>query len=91
MRYEVNLEKKEKLEIISRILERADNLGVILNTNNPRLTLLMDLDSVLDNMQLKRLEKFDDLNFTHDIVGIQNNIDREAKTFKDEYFQPRCW
>ncbi|MDH2775740.1 DUF6874 family protein [Enterococcus faecium] len=40
------------------------------------------------NLRLKALLNSDDVNFAHDVVGIQNHIDRESKRMGDE-FLPR--
>ena len=34
--------RKEKLEAISRIMDRAEGLGIMLQTQNSRVTLMMD-------------------------------------------------
>lgn len=48
-----------------------------------RLSLMMDLDVANKqfNLRLTELLEADNFNFTHDILGIQNNIDRKTKTF----------
>jgi hypothetical protein len=83
--------RKEKLEAIGRIMDRADGLGIMLQTQNPRVTLMMDLDYILDNDQIKRLETFEDESFVHDITGIQRYMNRSELTLGDDMFVPRCW
>ena len=83
--------RKEKFEAISRIMDRAEGLGIILQTQNPRITLMMDLDYALDDIQIKKLESFNDESFIHDITGIQRYMNREKLTIEDDIFVPRCW
>lgn len=83
--------RKEKLETISRIMDRAEGLGIMLQTQNPRITLMMDLDYSLDDVQIKKLESFNDESFIHDITGIQRYMNREKFTIEDDMFVPRCW
>jgi hypothetical protein len=55
-----------------------------------RFSLIMDLECA-DNEFNLRLNDFlnaDDFNFTHDIVGIQNNINRQIMKFEN-CFVPR--
>ena len=67
MSNEIRQRRKEKLEAISRIMDRAEGLGIMLQTQNPRVTLMMDLDYALDNIQIKKLEYFKDESFIHDM------------------------
>lgn len=83
--------RKEKLETIGRIMDRAESLGIMLKTQNPRVTLMMDLDFILDDAQIKRLETFEDESFVHDITGIQRYMNRSEFTLEDDMFVPRCW
>ena len=84
-------ERKEKFEAISRIMDRAEGLGIMLQTQNPRVTLMMDLDYALDDVQIKKLKNFNDESFIHDITGIQRYMNREKLTIEDDMFVPRCW
>ena len=72
--------KRREIEIISKITERADNLNLLCDD---RISLMMDLDVANKefNLRLSELLEADDFNFSHDICGIQNNIDRTTKTF----------
>lgn len=83
--------RKEKLEAIGRIMDRAQGLGIMLQTQNPRVTLMMDLDYALNYEQIQRLEGFNDESFIHDITGIQRYMNREELTIEDDMFVPRCW
>ncbi len=79
--------KKESYELIMKIVERAEEKGLLMFD---RLSLMMDLECCIDLFEL-RLEDFlnaDDFNFSHDIVGIQNNLNRETKKM-DNFFIPR--
>lgn len=80
------MSKDEKLLIIE-IAKRAENLGLLMFD---RLSLIMDLETAHAqfNLKLGELLKADEQNFTHDIVGIQKNINRETKTVEN-YFLPR--
>ena len=55
---EIRQRRKEKLAAIGRIMDRAEGLGIMLQTPNPRVTLMMDLDYALDDAQIKKLETF---------------------------------
>lgn len=80
------MEQKERLDLIAKILDRAEALGVDFD----RMSAFMDLGFVDKNIGL-RLEDFlksDDLNFLHDFYGIQKNFNRETKEM-DNFFLPR--
>ena len=91
MSNEIRQKRKEKLETIGRIMDRAEGLGIMLQTQNPRVTLMMDLDYALDDVQIKKLESFKDESFIHDIIGIQRYMNRDNLTLEDDMFVPRCW
>ena len=78
--YEKMQKQREETVIIAQIVGRADNLGLLMDD---RLSLMMDLDVANKqfNLRLTELLESDNFNFTHDILGIQNNIDRKTKTF----------
>ena len=90
MTKEIRQKRKEKLEAMGRIMDRAEKLGIMLQTQNPRVTLMMDLDYSLDFTQIEKLESFKDDSFIHDIVGIQRYMSRDNLTLEDD-FMPRCW
>lgn len=79
-----------------QILDRAEKNV----TGLCRLTLCMDLDfaEIAFNLDFDKLLAFDDFNFVHDIIGIQNSINREKSTYAtkppnavfDNCFVPRC-
>lgn len=78
--------KDEKM-LIMQIAARADENGLLLFN---RLSLIMDIEAVHNEigLRLKELLAADEVNFAHDIVGIQNNIDRSSKKMMN-YFVPR--
>ena len=69
------MKNKERFMMYVEIAKRTEEMGLY---NGERMTLLMDLESADNqfNLRLEDLLKADDFNFTHDIVGIINNIDR---------------
>ena len=69
--------KDEMLKIVE-IAKRAEGKGLLMFD---RMSLIMDIEVAHKqfNLKLDELLKADDLNFSHDIVGIQNNIDRKTK------------
>ena len=78
--------REEKMTVVE-IAKRADALGIMMND---RMSLMMDVEAVHAEIGLKldELLKADDANFTHDIVGIQNNLDRKSKKLQN-FFLPR--
>lgn len=79
---------KEQYATISKITERADQLGLL---HFDRLSLSMDLEcaTIEFNLRLDDLLNADDFNFAHDIIGIQNHINRAAGGTFDGTFVPR--
>lgn len=70
-----------------KIAKRAEDMGIL---DFSQFTLIMDLELADKEFNL-RLEDFiqaDDLNFSHDVCGIQKNINRETKEF-NPFFIPR--
>ncbi len=78
---------KQEFETIVKICERAEEMDI---SAGERITLLMDLENVHHNigLNLEGLLAADDLNFVHDIVGIQTHINRNTKELED-FFVPR--
>lgn len=78
--------KDEKITIM-KIAERADEKGLLLFD---RLSLIMDIEAVHAEigLRLTDLLNADDMNFMHDIAGIQQHIDRRSKKLMD-CFLPR--
>ena len=69
------------------IVKRADEMDLLLFD---RMSLIMDIETVHAEIGLKLAEwlNADDLNFAHDIVGIQQNVDRVNKKLTN-HFLPR--
>lgn len=69
---------KDEMLTIAEIAKRADEKGLLMFD---RMSLIMDIQAAHEQFSLKldELLKADDSNFSHDIVGIQNNIDRKTK------------
>lgn len=78
--------KNEHL-LIAKIAKRAEAHGALLFD---RLSLIMDIEAAHKqfNLRLDDLLAADDVNFLHDIVGIQRNINRETKVIEN-HFLPR--
>ena len=57
-----------------------------------KLTIIMDLHYCIEggcNLDLDKLLNADNFNFSHDIAGIHNNLDRETYQLNN-FFLPRC-
>lgn len=78
---------KDEMLIIVEIAKRAEDKGLLMFD---RMSLIMDIENAHKQFNLKLNEwlKADDLDFSHDIVGIQQNINRETKKVEN-YFLPR--
>lgn len=68
---------KEEFELIIKIVERAEQMGLL---DFDRMTLIMDIEHADKqfNLRLEELLNADDFNFAHDIVGIQNHMNRQT-------------
>lgn len=75
------------MELVVKILQRAKALGII---RTAWITACIDLDKAIErfNLRLDEMLESDDLNFIHDFVGIQNNINRATGEFEN-CFLPR--
>lgn len=80
------MNKDEMLKVVE-IAKRADEKGLLMFD---RMSLIMDIEAAHEqfNLKLDELLKADEHNFSHDIVGIQQNINRETKTIEN-CFLPR--
>lgn len=83
---------KQDAELIDQIafkaVRQAKKVGVELDMTE----IQMDLCAVCANQErldLDKLLSFDDFNLAHDIVGINNHIDRSTGKL-DPTFVPRC-
>lgn len=78
---------KNYTHIISQIANRATERLPI-----DKLSIMMDVQAVHDKygLDLDSLLKADDFNFFHDIVGINNNLDRETKSLTNCFLPRFC-
>jgi hypothetical protein len=78
---------KEEMLKIAEIAKRADEKGLLMFD---RMSLIMDIQAAHEqfNLKLDDLLKADDFDFKHDILGIQQNINRKTKKIEN-YFLPR--
>lgn len=81
------MSKKERIEKIVEIAKRAEERGLLAFD---RMSLIMDLQHTDEefHLRLDELLNADNFNFAHDIVGIQNNFNRQTKKM-DNLFVPR--
>lgn len=81
------MNEKETLEKIVEIAKRAERMELLAFE---RMSLIMDLNSAHEefNLRLDDLLNADDYNFAHDIIGIQNNINRSERKMEG-LFVPR--
>ena len=72
---------------IVKIAERAEKMKI---STSSRVTLLMDIEYADEqfNLRLDELLNADDINFAHDVCGIQYNINHVTKEM-DNFFVPR--
>ncbi|MBZ9622882.1 hypothetical protein G9F71_008450 [Clostridium sp. FP2] len=79
--------KRENFELIIKIAKRAEENGLLMFD---RMSLIMDLECAKEEFNL-RLDDFlnaDNFNFSHDIYGIQSNLNRQTKKMEN-FFLPR--
>lgn len=79
---------QEEHLIIKKICDRAETLGIM---QSDKIDLALDIENVHKaiGLKLNDLLKTNNLDFVHDIEGIQNNIDRERKMIVND-FVPLC-
>jgi len=87
MNGEIEMTKKESFDLIVAIAKRAEKMGLMMFD---RMSLIMDLKLAVEEFELRLVEflNADDFNFTHDITGIQNNLNRQTKEMEN-FFVPR--
>jgi hypothetical protein len=81
----------DEQKAIVAIAERAVNLAKECGVEYAKIDCIMDLTATHSNgtpLDLDRLLKADNFNFSHDVFGIRNHIDRETGKLTD-FFQPR--
>lgn len=68
---------KERFEMVAKIVDRAERMEI---TQGSRFTCMMDIEIIADkyNLDLEAFLNADDSNFSHDFIGIQNNIQGRA-------------
>lgn len=78
---------KSRFMMYVKLAQRAEGMGIY---HGERITLLMDIENAdkVFNLKLDELLNADDGNFTHDIIGIMANIDRNNPT-DFNFFVPR--
>ncbi|MED1228437.1 hypothetical protein P4T89_13015 [Bacillus nakamurai] len=81
------MNNKETFLKIVDIAKRAEEKNLLMFD---RMSLIMDLKCVNEefNLRLEDLLNADDFNFSHDILGIQNNLNREERKMEN-LFVPR--
>lgn len=81
------MNNKETFLKIVDIAKRAEEKNLLMFD---RMSLIMDLECVNEefNLRLEDLLNADDFNFAHDIIGIQNNLNREERKMGN-LFVPR--
>lgn len=81
------MDKKNDIDLMVEILERAEELDLMMFD---RVSLMMDLHVAHEefNLRLSELASTDNFNFSHDIVGIQQNVNRETASMEG-LFVPR--
>lgn len=79
--------EKKNFELMGAIAKRADEMGLLMFD---RMSLIMDLEVATEefNLRLDEFLKADNFNFSHDVVGIQQHVDRENRKMVN-IFVPR--
>ena len=78
---------KDEMLTIAEIAKKKKKKGLLMFD---RMSLIMDIQAAHEQFKLKldKLLEADDYNFSHDIVGIQQNINRKTKEIEN-CFLPR--
>lgn len=81
------MNNKETFLKIVDIAKRAEEKNLLMFD---RMSLIMDLECVNEefNLRIEDLLNADDFNVAHDILGIQNNLNREKRKMEN-LFVPR--
>ena len=86
---------KEDTQTISKIVDRYmefhHSLGIPKGYQRPRMDIAMDIEAVHCNgnpLRLEGLLEADDFNFSHDMIGIQQHLNRRTGKLMDR-FVPR--
>lgn len=75
---------KEQTELTMKIINRANELGIL---QTDKLTALIDMDKATAqyNLRLEDMLTSSNINFAHDFIGIQTNIDRATGKFNETW------
>lgn len=87
------MDRKQEFEIIAKICDRSEEMGIVAPSADPRnrrMNLMMDIDNAHKDVgiNLAGLLEADDLNFAHDVIGIQAHMNRNTGKLED-FFVPR--
>lgn len=83
---------RQDMRLIIRVVDRAMLLNKVHGTERKRIDVQMDIIACHANgcpLRLQELLDADDVNFAHDIFGIQQHLDRQTGLLQD-LFTPRC-
>jgi hypothetical protein len=82
---------REDTEMIAEIAKRFVDLCKGMGQNVERISIIMDLTAAHTNgcpLRLQELAEADDFNLIHDVMGINQHLDRNTGTLTD-CFVPR--
>ena len=87
------MDRREEFELIGKICDRAEEMGIVAPSADPqnrRMNLMMDIANAHKDvgLNLVALLEADDLNFAHDVFGIQRHMNRSTGKLED-FFVPR--
>lgn len=81
----------EDAKLIGQIVRRAEHLAIDAKISFDRMSMNMDLTACHANgnpLKLQLLLEADNFNFSHDVFGISNHINRKTGLLED-CFSPR--
>lgn len=78
---------KEQYQKMFLMAKRARLLGA----RGSAFDISMDIEAaaIAYGLSIEKLEKFDDRSFAHDILGLQQRINRPGEYFEDDLWLPR--
>jgi hypothetical protein len=85
------MDNKNEMDVMGKIVDRAEQMFSDLGVQVDRLSMLMDLDAVHTRvmpLDLTALLNADAANFAHDIGGIRRHLNRDTIQLED-FFVPR--
>lgn len=82
---------KEDYDKVAKLVDRAEEVSSSVGAKIDRQSMSMDLEAcnMVCPLDLDKLLAFDDFNFSHDVCGIANHLNRETGELED-FFVPRC-